>query len=165
MKVTMDNLGVIHIMQSDKQLLSSVNRLRVKNWSHLSITHDGETLTIYFDDVVSSAAAPLFAGNTKPLTIGKPGVADGFVGFIDDIRIWNIPRATDLLKRFESTQLTGNETGLIANIGMKLNKVIDFTGKIKAIETYGLSAATDEESSPMDVLNGPMHTYLFSGDQ
>ncbi len=165
LKVSLDKQGFVSIHQKDELILTSTNRLKVNSWSHLGISHDGQQLTLYFDEVTSQVDTPLFGNNSKPIIIGNPGEEDGFIGFIDDIRFWNVHRPTGLMKRFEGVQLSGNENGLLANIGMKMNKVADFTGKLKAIETHGLSPATEEESSPMDVLNGPMHTYLIADDQ
>ena len=165
LKICLDNTGSLSVLEANKLVLSSKNRLKINSWLRLAIIHDGTQLMIYFDGVLSKINASLFTKNAKPISIGEPSSKDGFIGFIDDIRIWNVARSVNQLIQFKSTQFAGNDSGLIANIGMKLNKVNDFTGKMRTIEMYGVMPATDKDSSPMDALTGPMNTYLFSGDQ
>ena len=164
-KVALTSRGDVVINLKGTELLSSNNRLKLNSWTHLCITHNGQELMLYFDNTATKIASGLLPNNTKPLVIAGPGEEDGFIGFMDDIRVWKMARTIQQLNRFEKTQLKGSEPNLSAYFGMQHSKLTDFTGNSKAIETYGIAVAAEDDSSPLDVLSGPKHTYLFSDDQ
>ena len=60
-------------------------------WRHLSVTFDGFVFRFYVDGVLK--VGPRFSkfqgSNNAPLLIGGSGVSDTFIGFIDEVRIYN----------------------------------------------------------------------------
>jgi len=97
-------------------------------WHHLAFTFTSDTLKIYTDGV-EDASVNKISDNTcntlystdVSLTIGSTGLsatANEFLGFIDEVRIWNHARTEAEIKRHMNTRLTGWETGLVARYSM-----------------------------------------------
>jgi hypothetical protein len=65
--------------------------LSLSTWAYLTLTYDGSTLRIYKDTVqVSTLAVQEFAlEDPNPLLIGGNIFGSGFVGVIDEVRIYN----------------------------------------------------------------------------
>jgi Concanavalin A-like lectin/glucanases superfamily len=65
--------------------------LSLSTWAYLTLTYDGSTLRIYKDAVqVSTLAVQEFAlEDPNPLLIGRNIFGSGFVGVIDEVRIYN----------------------------------------------------------------------------
>lgn len=78
-------------------------------FTHISITFKDKTLYVYANGEL------VFTGtNSQTCFTGKGFVlgGNGFDGFIDEIRIWNICRSQAEIKRTMNTYLTGKESGL-----------------------------------------------------
>jgi hypothetical protein len=66
--------------------------LALNVWTHLALTYDGATLTLYVGgaQVASRAVSGSIAVSTGTLTLGGSGLSIGFFqGLIDDVRIYN----------------------------------------------------------------------------
>jgi len=89
-------------------------------WTHVAFTFDNST------DLVRLLINGVEVGN-KRLRKNMPNTAslirlgdhtysgDGFAGEMDEVRIWNVPRSNEDIASFVSTQLAGDEVGLIAH--------------------------------------------------
>ncbi|SVA24895.1 uncharacterized protein METZ01_LOCUS77749, partial [marine metagenome] len=97
-------------------------------WHHVAFTFDGTTTKLYVDgnEVDSSDFASGLTPHPVPISI----IGNKFLGKMDEVRIWNIPRTqTDIQSTMNGT-LSGNETGLLAYYPMNVNenwKLIDLS--------------------------------------
>jgi phosphatidylserine/phosphatidylglycerophosphate/cardiolipin synthase-like enzyme len=93
-------------------------------WHFLTGVRNANVLTIYLDGnpVVGSnrgnATPPLNVNNNLPLYIGAVAQQqeefNQFTGQLDEVRLWNYALSQDQIKSMMNTQLTGNESGLVA---------------------------------------------------
>ena len=59
-------------------------------WCHVAASHDGSTVTCYYNGLpTESAAMSTFAGQASSLLIGSDGWGCDWIGGIDDVRIYN----------------------------------------------------------------------------
>src|SRR5690606_2969765 len=62
-------------------------------WVHVAATYDGSVMRLYIDgneDSSRTLGGGGIAANSSPLSIGRDlGVAGGFLGSLDDVRIYN----------------------------------------------------------------------------
>ncbi len=89
-------------------------------WHHVAFTFDGTTTKLYVDgnEVDSSDFASGLTPHQVPISI----IGNNFLGKMDEVRIWNIPRTqTDIQSTMNGT-LSGNETGLLAYYPMDVNE-------------------------------------------
>src|SRR5262249_32298007 len=78
----------------DEQTTNAVcqpSPLPINTWSHVSVTYNGSTLTLYRNGVAvaTSNASGTFSPTTGTLQIGGSQFGEYFQGFIDEIRIYN----------------------------------------------------------------------------
>lgn len=96
---------------SISQSSGAASYIPLNTWAHICFTKSSTTgARLYINGVLGrtiSQNGDLYAGNS-PLLFGL-----GFVGYIEDVRIWNHVRSTDQIKRYRSVRLFGNETGLL----------------------------------------------------
>lgn len=77
-------------------------------FKHIAYTYDKDSLTVYEDGQVVSQSAI----TTRPFADGFTFGGEGFDGFIDEIRVWNICRSQAQIQRTMNTYLNGSEQGL-----------------------------------------------------
>ncbi len=87
------------------------------NWHHVAGTYDGVMQRLYVDGLeVASARASgnvVFAGTD--LSLGSwSGTAEFYKGLIDEVRIWNIARDPEQIRRSMNQTVVGTEAGLVA---------------------------------------------------
>ena len=93
--------------------------LVVDTWYHIAGIYNGTTYKLYVDGVekASTTSSVDPASNSQPFTIGceqTDGTPDRyFDGLIDDVRIWNDARTTTEITDNMSTELVGDEAGLV----------------------------------------------------
>ena len=66
--------------------------LAVNTWTHLAVTYNGATLSLYVNGVLASSQARTgnIATSTNPLSIGGDSIyGQYFQGRIDDVRVYN----------------------------------------------------------------------------
>ena len=111
---------------NDTTILDGSTFLLDGRMHHLALVRQGAAIKLYVDGVVEATAVdatPLIP-TTSGLTIGNvaadadysPGTrwADGFLGQLDEIRVWNTARSEIELRAAMMTALAGDETGLVA---------------------------------------------------
>ena len=92
--------------------LDSVSILRLRRWCHLAVVGSGQLLQLYLNGILDSQVilrGPL-KFNRGDIHVGKDPWHSGFSGFIDDLRIYDLP-------------LHDSELRALASIGVPLNKV------------------------------------------
>ncbi|MEH2377385.1 MAG: LamG-like jellyroll fold domain-containing protein [Nostoc sp.] len=97
--------------------VSTANVIKQNEWNHIAYTFDGSTYRAYVNGVsvgfFNSTLTHVF--NTQSLAIGSANGGSNFIGAIDDVRIWNKVLSEADIKNGLTTQLQGNEAGLIGN--------------------------------------------------
>jgi hypothetical protein len=88
-------------------------------WYHIAAVYSStaHTLKFYVNGVLQSTVVnnsfPSVVGNV-PITIGSWNNDRYFSGNMDDIRIWNVARTDSQIQSAMNSELTGNESGLVA---------------------------------------------------
>jgi hypothetical protein len=113
------NGGRVNVALGGSEVTTSTAVLSLDVWQHLAATYDGDTVRIFVNGTQVYRAAhtgSLAASPGYPLCIGNSFAYPdrGFVGKIDEVRIWKkvIPPATLLANM--NTAYCGNENGLVA---------------------------------------------------
>ena len=101
--------------------VTSTVKVNDGNWHHVAFVRSGTTIQFYIDG--ASAGSKTGSGitninNTDNLVIGGFGSACStnqlFIGSLDELRIWNVARAQSDIQANMTTELVGNESGLIS---------------------------------------------------
>ncbi len=82
--------------------------LAVNTWTHLAVTYNGATLTLYVNGVLASSQARTgnIATSTNPLSIGGDSIYRRyFQGRIDDVRLYNVARTQAQIQTDMNTPL------------------------------------------------------------
>ncbi|MBN1462146.1 MAG: T9SS type A sorting domain-containing protein [Paludibacteraceae bacterium] len=82
------------------------------SWVHVSGIYTGTKLLIYLngDSITQTDGVAVITENTNSVKLG----GNGFVGKIDEVRIWNKALTTEEIKRDYNRYIPGNETSLLA---------------------------------------------------
>mgnify|MGYP000877331085 CR=1 FL=1 len=101
------------------EVISATGALTLNTWQHVAATYDGANLRIFVNGVqvgTAASTAPINPGATYQLTIGNWSQSNtrGFIGKIDEVRIWNIALSQSTITAMQNQLYCGNETGLIA---------------------------------------------------
>jgi len=102
-------------------LNTGINTVLLNKWHHIAFTVSAANVyTIYIDGVVAphiatGVAAAATTNATLPAFIGNnAGLARGFSGNIDEVRIWSGVRDQATIATNAMTKYVGNEVGLLA---------------------------------------------------
>ncbi len=83
--------GIVRVNEEEPFEIAGSEELPSPAWSHIALTHDGETARLYLNgDLVASEEAPLVTESEGPLQIGgnlAPG--DEFNGRVDEVRLYD----------------------------------------------------------------------------
>ena len=82
-------------------------------WVHIAATVESGTGTLYVNGV-AVASGTVTGGSAADLGIGYHYLDTGWVGLIDEVRVWNVARTPAQIAAVKDTQLTGNDAGLEA---------------------------------------------------
>jgi hypothetical protein len=100
----------------DEFALASKEPLPASEWTHVAISFDGakRNITLYIDGVLNRQSH----GRVSQLIEG-PGftsvkAGEGFNGYLDDLRFWNVVRTGDEIYAGRENALTGYEENLVA---------------------------------------------------
>jgi hypothetical protein len=110
--------------------LTSSHTLQIGKWHHIAVTYEMATGTfaVYIDGLLAGTATTDSSGlESRYHHFGFGRWNDGagfpgenfhnlvpFRGDIDEVRIWGVARAEDLIQSTMNTPLTGNELGLVS---------------------------------------------------
>ena len=81
------------LINGNYQLAASANTIPANTWTHLAVTYDGATLSVYVNGTLAASTA--VTGNlttgSGALRIGNNTVfgSEGFIGSIDEVRVYN----------------------------------------------------------------------------
>lgn len=98
--------------------MSNNNSIVLDQWQHVAVTLSSGTLTFYIDGIEqgvrTGVPAPLPTDLPIRLGIRASDLKRAFEGDMDDVQVWNRALTqTEILQQMDS-ELSGNETGLIA---------------------------------------------------
>lgn len=97
LSVTPAGVLILNTGNGDAWLLTLTDSvgISIDTWTHVAVTFDGTTYTIYKNglSVQSSAGAALASNNFSPMAIGA-NTSNGYVVYIDDLRVSNSLRYT-----------------------------------------------------------------------
>ena len=67
------------------------SQLALNGWSHLALTYDGATETLYVNGIAVSSVSVIgsMQNSTGALTLGNDNLGEAFAGLIDDVRIYS----------------------------------------------------------------------------
>ena len=107
--------------------------LGINQWHHIAAVNRGGNRSLYINGIQQniSGTALNVAQNNDPLKFGSDYSSRFFDGKIDEVRIWNIARASDEISNYMDSTLSGTENGLVAYYGFNEGSGIilnDLTG-------------------------------------
>jgi hypothetical protein len=119
---TVGENGRIEFNHSIEENWNAVNTgqiLGVNSWYHVAGVYNGTTMKLYVNGILQATLdvqGDLTLGTGVVLTIGDNPTWPGrfFNGVLDEIRIWEIARTEQEIQENMTTELTGNESGLVA---------------------------------------------------
>ncbi len=142
--------------------------LPLNQWTHVAMLYDGDsTVNFYFNGTlvhsdtgyhVSGENAQL---NTEDLVIGGANnLNEGYVGLLDELRIWNKARSHSQIVSFSDKQLLGNEEELRAyyvfdNIALIKDgfqeAIRDYTNNTSGSTENGVSWIEGDFAAPLSI--------------
>lgn len=133
--------GYVRSVVAGTTKLVSKTRLTLGEWTHVSATYNDATglHSIYLNGVldtsVINAGTPTVS--TDSLIIGKNFLTDSYIGYIDEVRLWNRALSSSEVGRNFRTTLAAN-SGVYSNLSMSLTFQDQF-GNSFAFTTNDLS--------------------------
>ncbi len=146
-------------------LTTAANTLALNTWYHIAATYDGTTMRIYRNGVEvasQNVSSTIVNAASSNLTIGNwsHGTDRGFIGTIDEVRVWNIVRTQAQIDADKYRTISPNTSGLRAYY-----KLDEGTGTTTANAT-GLGNSGTFLNSPLwaTPIGSPLNpvTYLWS---
>ena len=124
------------------------NVISANTWHHVAVTFDGTDYILYIDGNIIYT----YSGASGKIPVNTPIKSIGlrFRGRIDELRVWDDVRSEAEIKDNMTTNLSGNETNLVAYYSMDIN------GDYQLID----SSSNKNHGS----INGPTIMQLFSSD-
>ncbi len=127
------------------------------HWHHYAFVFTpGDSMKLYVDTIeVASEQTPVASldSNTDSLRIGMSMAGIGFIGSIDELRIWNTPRTLANIKQTLDRTVAGNDSGLVLYYSFDdvagSARVHDFSGHGRDGFLHGANAEIVPSSSPM----------------
>lgn len=93
----------------DNQYICGTSIPPLNQWSHLTVTYDGSSITFYLDGniVASQPSTPAMVSASANVTIGASAFGENFIGRIDEPRIYNYARSPTQIVSDMNTPLIG----------------------------------------------------------
>ncbi|WP_258100002.1 LamG-like jellyroll fold domain-containing protein [Marinoscillum pacificum] len=124
-------------------------------WTHVAAAFDGSSLHLVVDGVEQASETALPAGNGNSAGIGYHDGDNGFMGWIDEVRVWDVYRDPSMISSQMNEELSGTEPNLVAYYNFN-----DGTGSTLTDLTPNNHLGTllnGDNSTPADgELNGPI---------
>jgi len=111
--------------QSQRSFYTSSNTIQLNRWYHIAGVIDAkrDVMSLFINSIevgrTDFKGQKSFYESRKPLRIGwtheeERPTQSPFVGLIDEVRIWNIARTEAEIRSDMNSELTGDESGLVA---------------------------------------------------
>lgn len=113
-QIARDGNGLLHTNSCYDVVSAGVNPPQ-NQWLHMAVTYDGAILRLYLNGEIK-VTTPFTYGceNTTTLQIGASGSYYGkFIGFIDEVRIWNVTRTEEEIANSYNRIIPPNTPGLV----------------------------------------------------
>lgn len=101
MNVQLGSLGALNVQVGAEQFAFQHSSLVPSNWSHVTLTVEQSELTVYVNNEMAGQqqlAQALSAESVEPLLLGG-----GFVGRIDEVRVWSTALPADYNRYWNNT--------------------------------------------------------------
>jgi len=89
--------------------------LTTGEWFHVAGTYDGTTMKLYLNGKLLKTAVPAGGLYSTDGNFRFSHSSEALSGKIDEVRIWNVSRTTDEIRKNMHLTLSGTETGLLNN--------------------------------------------------
>ncbi len=147
--------GMIHHLTPFSEFTPPIDS--PSQWHHYAFVFTpGDSMRMYVDSIeVSSEIAPATSldSNTDSLHIGMSLAGESFIGSIDELRIWNLPRSLSNIEESLYQPVLGSDSGLVLYYSFDdpvgAPRVHDFSGHARDGFIRGISAEIIPSSSPM----------------
>ncbi|CCT73221.1 uncharacterized protein FFUJ_10097 [Fusarium fujikuroi IMI 58289] len=108
---------VIRVSGTDQSILTSDTSLKADTWTHIATTYSvaTQTYSLVINGVLAgSVSSPVKPGNFSGLGYQPKVTGSGFVGIMDEVRLWSYPFHPASIECKMSKRATGLESGLMA---------------------------------------------------
>jgi hypothetical protein len=92
----------------------SANGITSDRWYHVAVTYDGTTFSLYVDGILrTSSPGPNPIANSETMLLGAMSRSNDvpvnyYNGWMDEIRIWNIPLSTEQIREMMNQEIENN---------------------------------------------------------
>lgn len=115
-QIARDSNGLLHTNSCYDVVSAGVNPPQ-NEWIHMAVTYDGEILRLYLNGNLQVATLFTYScETTDPLRFGTSGtcsIYQRFIGFIDEVRIWNITRTPEEIANSYNRIINPSTSGLV----------------------------------------------------
>ncbi len=139
---------------SDGSTVGAVNNpITLHKWSHVAGVYNGANLTLYVDGAGKGAVSYTTGGADPGSYAFYLGLGTGqrLVGFVDELRIWDVARTSTEITDNMMTTLTGSEPNLRGY--WPLNNRESFTDPITPYKTYEIARDYSPNQNHLVVFN------------
>jgi hypothetical protein len=115
--IDMEPFPRMQVYSWDDDLFFQTGVTQNEGWFHVAATYDGMSLHGFIngnEQGVQPMMSVLATTQTDVRLAWSPFTNAHFDGMIDEVRLWNVARTADQIKRTMSERLTGNEGWLVA---------------------------------------------------
>jgi len=156
--------SILFVEAKNSSPLVSASKIPSFAWTHLAITCDVGTTTLYIngelDNIKSGPFGVANLGNDITFGSQLSGDIDNFQGKMDDIRIWDHLRTPEQIRDDLTHELTGEESGLIAYYNFNSGIPEEDNTAITSIED--LSPGTNDVSLSGFAKTGAISNWVSS---
>jgi hypothetical protein len=131
----------------------------VDQWTHVAVTYDGVTRRHYVNGILrgQDEVAPPMTSSTSGLRIGSDtNWQHTPIGFVDEVRLWNVARSITELQRTMYTPLMSAPPGLVA-----LYRFNGDAGDLTGAHDGTLNLAAVIATPPVSILSRPPDVVEF----
>ncbi len=146
-----------------EDLITPASTLSLNTWQHIAATYDGTTMRIYVNgtQVTTKSSSVSIANAGSNFIIGNwgGGTDRGFIGMIDEVRVWNTVRTQTDINANKFVNIASNTSGL------KAYYKLDEGSGSSTTDATGLGNSGTLSGSPAPTwasLTGTPLTYLWS---
>ncbi|MFI5252777.1 MAG: LamG-like jellyroll fold domain-containing protein [Bacteroidota bacterium] len=104
---------VTDLNHNNEWQVNSNDAIPLNTWTHIAATWDGGTVIFYLNGAYDGTINGFNISQSNDTTVAIKIGGNGWVGKIDEVRVWNIVRQPQQIGADMNHVLSGNETGLI----------------------------------------------------